>query len=54
MKKVILSIGLIFIGFILGVLLYQIPSIRYDHNYNGRIDVSDIVDFFNTYNKHNK
>lgn len=51
MKKVIIYIVIFITGFITGFLVMNIPKIRCDFNYNGRIDVADIIYFFNQYNK---
>lgn len=52
MKKVIIYISLFIIGFIIGFSIMNIPKVRYDFNYNGKIDVADLIRFFNYYREH--
>lgn len=42
--KAVLKVGTIFIiGFIIGILIAQDKTIKYDLNNDGKIDLSDIV-----------
>lgn len=51
MKKTIIYISLILIGVILGVSIMMIPRVRYDLNFNGRVDIADFLKYYYYYTK---
>ena len=52
MKRTIIYISLFLIGLILGIIIMGIPSIRYDFNNNGKVDISDFLKYHNYYIEH--
>lgn len=52
MKKVVLGIVLFIIGMIIGFSIGLIPKIRYDLNYNGKVDIADFLKYHNYYINH--
>ena len=46
MKKIVIYIILFIIGFIAGFSIMNIPKIRYDLNYNGKVDIADFLRYY--------
>ena len=46
MKKIMIYITLVIIGVIIGVSIMNIPRIRYDLNYNGKVDIADFLRYY--------
>ena len=50
-NKIFIGFLSFLIGVLIGIAISDIPRIKYDLNRNGKIDVGDIISFFNYYNK---
>lgn len=52
MKRLSIYIMLLLTGVILGLFVMSIPSVRYDLNYNGKVDIADFIKYHNYYINH--
>lgn len=52
MRKAINYIIIFIIGLIMGLFIMNIPAIRYDLNYNGRVDIADFLRYHNYFINH--
>lgn len=52
MKKSYIYIIIFIIGLLMGLFIMNIPAIRYDLNYNGKVDIADFIKYKNYYINH--